>query len=363
MPLPTGLGRYRKGKAAGELFVFAGRKFIPLATYKGARKFDLAKYGALQFTFQVPRFLKSAIPEGTGVSVKLLPMEIIDAERDTSGKFRNLKSIEAWADWARRAMNTTKENGSVATVFRDYAILNIDRTAEDTVAKLKTAFRENLTRIQTNRTVSIQRTARRRVFEALSGSAYSAEQIPGDVPYKASIFEDAIDGFKYERQDDASSNKISIGFKIPATLGMPHPDFGGGPSGFKGRDQIALSILGLKTKSGRRYSSNEKLMIVPVTRPKSIDVLYADGSVNWTKKSMAVIQNGKFVYPSKKEPNPSGIPVNFAIGINAGANYIQDPSNVGTNRTVFWGQVEKRLYFPGNVRDVLMQSGMMGVIS
>ena len=151
--------------------------------------------------------------------------------------------------------------------------------------------------------------------------------------------------------------------QIPATIGEPHPDFGGGPSGFIGRDQIALSILGLKTKGGIRYSSNDKLMIIPVTGSGQIDVLNTAGDIKWTKRSMAVIQSGKFVYPSKKEPNPEGIPVNFAMGINAKANYLQDPSSADKNRTVFWGQVGKKLYFPENVKEVLITSGMLGVIS
>jgi len=319
-----------------------------------------ADLGGLVFTFNVPKFLVRKIPASSSVKVKTLPMNIYGANRG-KGDEADLKTPEAYADWLMDAFNTASDEGGVQQRFLEDAINSIDKTSQETLNKLKVAFRENLSNSM-NRGISESRRARRNVFRALS--RYKEPQLTGDDPYDAGIFNDAIDNFTYERVNVEGDKKIMIQFKIPMTSTRMHPDLGGGPSAFRGRDQIAFSILGQQFKGGNRKTTNGKRMIVPViSTSKDIEVLDSAGRVMWTKRSMAVIDSvGNFKYLTKKNQNLEGIPVNFSDrgGINAKSVFIQDPSNVDKRRIVFWGQVHDKLYFPENVHNILINSGMAG---
>lgn len=384
MPLPRQIGRYRRGTQAGQLFVFAGRKMIPLEQYTKytGKQFKISDIGALTFTFTVPQWLGKEIPKSSYVFVKTLPTTIFGAHRPDSEFGEDILTPEGMSRKMQRALMDATDSGAIAGQFMDSAIEDIDTTARNVTENLKQAFRSNLQKAM-NKKISPIRSIRRNLFNRLSTSRGYGEQLSGEDPYDENEFNQAIDGFKFERDNQQTESKIRIMFKIPESTGKPHPDFGGGPSGFIGRDQIVLSILGVRFRAGERTPTQSNYMIVPAEFANPINVYYrykGNKTLIGVKRSMALVtSSGKFVSPKvqrfggvkaerteyeKKQlsaqSTEEGIPVNFLPSISGTENFIENPDpHHAESRTVFWGQIENTLFLPENVKTVLRDAGML----
>jgi len=375
---PKGLVRLKTGGLAVPAYSKKYRRtvYIPLGSYKGSRKFNVASYGGLSFTFTVPRWLTRKIPKGAHVFVKTLPTTVFGAERVSGVGKGDLISAEATTLMLRRAMAESDNGGDIAGKYLDYEIDYIDKVFMETTEKLKTAFRDNLSRAMGLK-ISPARSIRRDLFTRLDSGRGYVNMLPGNDPYDENEFNRAIEGFHFERQNIGGKSQVRFIFKLPENVGTPHTDFGGGPSGFMGRDQTALSILGVHFKGGMRTPSQKNYMIVPTDGTVPVNVYNKKGNLIGVKQSMAIVTpSGKFEYPRVKrfagvksertglekrqiarEDVGGGIPVNFVPGINAADVVINDPIRAN-NRVVFWGQVGKTLYLPKNVENILVESGI-----
>ncbi len=267
-----------------------------------------------------------------------------------------------------------------------YANLNTERiskAAENASVELRAAFLDNLTKGPSIwKEVSNERLNRR----ALMTEMGSTKQLPVDknAHYTESVFKKVIDSYNYVVTNDAKSKTFKIELKSDKLPKDPHPDFVGWESGFKGPNEILLSIMGMRVNNNKGVSSNGKKMIVPIGTSETNITDHSfqrtgynakiRGEWRWIKLPytqqyhFAVNKNAykgdkktAGTYPSKDNPLPVGVPVVFMDSIRTAPYYFQDPNNESKRRVVFWSKekVGGTIKFPINVQKVLQKTGFL----
>jgi hypothetical protein len=310
--------------------------------------------------------------------------EILKPDRNTKVKYVKIQpNISALTP--RGGVNSISDPSNFKLFFYDtlnegeekaYANLNtekISKAAENASAELRAAFLDNLTTGPSIwKEVSNERLNRRSIMTSLG----STTQLPVDpsVHYTESVFKKVIDSYKYTVTNDAKKNILKIELKSDKLPNAPHPDFVGWKSGFKGPNEILLSIMGLQVKNNSGISKSGNNMIVPITREnygdwsrtsyrKQVNGDWKTINLGYEQKAMAYIGGGypTIKYPSKNTPEPPGIPVMFVLKINTKPYYFQDANNESKRRVVFWSKekIGGTITFPKNVLSVLKKNGFL----
>lgn len=310
----------------------------------------MAKIG-IRFRVQTPKGVAGGFTASEHLSIKPTTLGIKYGEE-------SITSPVFLRKWALRSLFENTD----PTTYMNEVRLRSQETAERTVLLLKTAFYDNLAQgASAWKMTSLERLARRAAFMGLT----RREMLPVDdsVHYTDSIFNSAISNFTYNIDSKSSSVKVAISSNFSDKR---HSDFKGLRSTYAGPSEIKLSILGLSVKNNPGQTESGKKMIVPVgTTENTIfndfgqKVIGGKRTEAWTRKSMAVIQNGKIVYPTRSNQNPAGVPINFKDSIRTAPFYFQNP-NEGNTRAVFWVQNRTgEMRFPHNVAGALHRGGLV----
>lgn len=248
----------------------------------------------------------------------------------------------------------------------------LPKMLENATTELRDAFSATLADgASTWQPVSHERLARRAAMAAL-GSPNQLDPNNPQEHYTKSVFDKFINSFTFKINADDASQEIEIELYAPVPQNSPHPDFVGLRSNYKGPNEILLSIMGLQIKANPGVSSSGKKMIVPVgtsetnifsnkferfiTTSRGI----RDGSgtpSGYVRKYDAAITTGRnrFIYPSKTNPLPEGVPVGFTDQIRTGEVYFQNVDSYN-KRPVFWSKSREGggwVEFPPKVEAVL----------
>ncbi len=308
----------------------------------------MSKDSILRFSFSAPKRLVRLVSDTTKqVKVTSDVVSVPEFPEDFSAK--------AVLRWYAGVANDTYHN------ITEAAYPDLNKHAEKVLTELKRNFSSNLARVSG---VSDRRMARRKAFRFLGRK----DQISNNSAYKKSEMENCINGFHLKSA--TYPNFVSFVFRS-SEQGSLHPDFVGLHSNYKGKHQVPLSVSGLNMVSGG-VSSNGKKMIVPVGT-SSTNLWFSRGRVkgsNNTSKGgkgtwiqdydAAITSGGKFVYPSRNEPNPEGLPVIFAPGVNKIPVFVHNPLSTRKRRVVFWAKKGNELLLPRNVKNTLVRNGWFG---
>jgi len=322
----------------------------------------MARLG-LNFKISIPKAISDEVRSATGVQIKTTPIH-----------FRKTKYVDSFSsvtsdmDWVVNSFNFSDEE-YFANKVRD----NITEVSNRTIENLQVEFMNNFEQGKSSwKEVSQQRLARRAAMMNLTGR--NILPIDGSDHYTEHIFNDAINNFKAEIRETANKYYIKLGSKFAIKR---HCDFFGYKSTYLGPDEISLSILGLNVTAPKGTSSTGKKMIIPTgidnnnlffnlnrtsyqrKRKTKEGEKWVTINLGYTQKFDAVISHGKFIYPSKRNPEPQGVPIIFKDKINVKHFDFQKPGS-GSERVIFWIQDSAGvLKFPINVSSVLKTSGFI----